>query len=163
MLHKIPRSNKSGSLAALFILYIYWAPYLAMGSFVLYANVAGTTKKIAAYGISYIGYSTGEDTASTRSFVCFKADWAGNLIAPQLFLAREAPTYRTAIIGMLVFYCLALLLVVIYGYTCWHDNKKKEIQQAKWELEHESHEDGFVAEEWQDLTDKENPHFRYTW
>lgn len=62
MLHKIPRADKNASLGALFLLYVYWAPYLAMGSFMLYANVAGTTKKLVTFSLSYIGYCTGKGT-----------------------------------------------------------------------------------------------------
>ncbi len=136
MLHKIPRSNKSASLGALFLLYVYWAPYLAMGTFMMYANVAGTSKKVVVFALVYIAYCT------------------GNLIAPQTFLAKEAPTYSTAIVVMLVGYIVSLLLIIAYGFVCWRDNKKKVLQQAEWEREHAGEAQGVIGDEWRDLTDK---------
>lgn len=64
---------------------------------------------------------------------------------------------------MLVGYCVAMILIMIYGYTCWRDNKKKATEQAEWESGHGSQEDNIVGDEWKDLTDKENRNFRYTW
>ncbi|KAK8869466.1 hypothetical protein IAR55_000030 [Kwoniella newhampshirensis] len=142
MLKVIPRSNKGGSLAGLFILYCYWAPYIIMGSSILYANVAGTTKKVAVFGISYWGYCV------------------GNLVGPQTFISKEAPLYPSATMTMLIGYCLSILLVCLYGFSCWRSNKLKVKQQEEWEANHHEQD---VAEEWKDLTDRQNPYFRYTW
>ncbi|WVQ85371.1 hypothetical protein IAT38_007536 [Cryptococcus sp. DSM 104549] len=141
MLREIPRTNKGGSLAGLFILYCYWAPYIIMGSSILYANVAGTTKKIAVYGISYWGYCV------------------GNLVGPQAFRDKEAPTYPSASLTMLIGYCASIALIALYGFVCWRDNKRKVIEQEEWEARNHDED---VGEEWKDLTDKQNPLFRYT-
>ena len=77
----------------------------------------------------------------------------GNLVGPQSFLAREAPDYTTAYTVMLVGYCLTIALMVLYGFLCWRDNKKKEVQEAAWRQSLQGVEQD-VAEEWQDLTDK---------
>jgi hypothetical protein len=54
---------------------------------------------------------------------------------------------------MLVGYCITIALMVLYGFLCWRDNKKKDIQEAAWREEtHGEQQD--VAEEWKDLTDK---------
>ncbi|OCF71539.1 hypothetical protein I204_07597 [Kwoniella mangroviensis CBS 8886] len=166
MLKEIPRSNKGGSLAALFIMYCYWAPYIIFGSSILYANVAETSKKVAVFGISYWGYCV------------------GNLIGPQTFRTPEAPLYRSAVMSMLIFYCLSILFIAAYGFICWRDNKRKVKKEEIWRA---SRPDDGVAEEWKDLTDKQvslvhpgmfycgignqlsvchsfqNPLFRYSW
>ncbi|WWC69114.1 uncharacterized protein I206_103050 [Kwoniella pini CBS 10737] len=142
MLKQIPRSNKGGSLAALFIMYCYWAPYIIFGSSIIYANVSGTSKKVAVYGISYWGYCV------------------GNLIGPQTFRATEAPLYKSAVLSMLIFYCLSIVFIALYGVLCWQANKKKEKQEAEWIA---SRADDGIAEEWKDLTDKQNPLFRYSY
>ena len=54
----LPRSNQGGSLAALYIVYFYWAPYVITNSLVM-ANCGGGTKKTVAYGIAYCGYLIG--------------------------------------------------------------------------------------------------------
>ena len=42
-------------MAALYIVYMYWAPYMVFGQLIMYANVGGTSKKVGVFGISYIG------------------------------------------------------------------------------------------------------------
>ena len=44
ILHVVPRSNIGGSLAGIYILYLYWGPYTNMMS-IMYANTGGYTKK----------------------------------------------------------------------------------------------------------------------
>lgn len=34
---------------------------------------------------------------------------------------------------MLVGYCVTIALMVLYGFLCWRDNKKKDIQEAEWQ------------------------------
>ena len=55
VLKVVPKSNVGGSLAALYIVYMYWAPYMVFGQLIMYANVGGTSKKVGVFGISYIG------------------------------------------------------------------------------------------------------------
>ena len=114
-----------------------------MGQIVLYSNFAGMTKKVAVYGIAYLGYCT------------------GNLIGPQAFLANEAPEYKTAIIVMLTFYALSIILCGCFALWCRTQNQKKEKQEEQWRATTASEDEARVAEEWQDLTDRENPKFRY--
>lgn len=55
VLKVVPKSNIGGSLAALYIVYMYWAPYMVFGQLLMYANVGGTSKKVAVFTISYLG------------------------------------------------------------------------------------------------------------
>lgn len=55
VLKVVPKSNIGGSLAALYIVYMYWAPYMVFGQLIMYANVGGTSKKVAVFTISYLG------------------------------------------------------------------------------------------------------------
>lgn len=57
VLKVVPPTNVGGSLAALYIVYMYWAPYMVFGQLIMYANVGGTSKKVAVFGISYLGAS----------------------------------------------------------------------------------------------------------
>ena len=100
----------------------------------MYANVGGTSKKVVVFGVSYIGYTV------------------GNLIGPQSFRATEAPSYPTAYTVMLVGYCITMALLVLYGFICWRDNKKKEVQEREY-METLGGRREEVAAEWQDLTD----------
>lgn len=60
----VPRTNVGGSLAAIYILETYWAPYMVFGQLIMYANVGGTSKKVAVFGISYLGYCVGKCACS---------------------------------------------------------------------------------------------------
>nr|XP_031859423.1 uncharacterized protein CI109_005067 [Kwoniella shandongensis]KAA5526495.1 hypothetical protein CI109_005067 [Kwoniella shandongensis] len=136
VLKAVPKTNIGGSMAGLYIVYMYWAPYMVFGQLIMYANVGGTTKKVAVFGISYLGYCV------------------GNLVGPQSFRASEAPNYTTAYTVMMVGYCVSLLLMATYGYLCWRDNKKKVVQEADWRASTQGQQQD-VAEEWKDLTEKQ--------
>ena len=101
-------------------------------------NTAGHTKRTTVIGM----------------FFCFYC--AGNIIGPHLFLATEAPRYFTAIKGLLGTYCALIVFQAIYTPWCYMDNKardKKGLHAARVEEE--------LLEGFDDLTDKENKHFRY--
>ncbi|WRT67613.1 uncharacterized protein IL334_004585 [Kwoniella shivajii] len=144
VLKVVPHSNIGGSLAGLYIVYMYWAPYMVFGQLIMYANVGGTSKKVAVFGISYLGYTV------------------GNLIGPQSFRAKEDPSYPTAYTVMMAGYCVTLGLMALYGFLCWRDNKRKVTQEEQWRASIAGQEQD-VGEEWKDLSDKENPKFRYTY
>ena len=55
----VPRSNVSGSLAGIYLIYCYWAPYVVVLSLVN-ANTGGYTKKTIVYGVAYCGYLVGQ-------------------------------------------------------------------------------------------------------
>lgn len=105
------------------------------------SNCAGHTKKVATNAIFLIGYCV------------------GNLIGPQTFLASEAPNYPTA--QSLMVACNAVVLVLFGGlaYGYHYDNKKRDRN-----MDSEAVEKFMAIEnhEFADLTDKQNPLFRYT-
>lgn len=80
----------------------------------------------------------------------------GQIIAPQFFLAKESPTYPT---GFRAFYVSTALMIVIQSallvYLRWENARCDRISAA---LEHEEQAD---AAAFLDLTDKEQPGFRY--
>ena len=59
---------------------------------------------------------------------------------------------------MLAGYCVTVLLLVIYGWLCWRDNKKKVIEEEEFRNATDSREQ--AAADWQDLTDKQVNLFR---
>lgn len=104
------------------------------------SNVAGHTKKITTNAIFLIGYC------------------AGNVIGPQTFKSSQAPDYTGACVAMVVCasVCLVLLIFLWIDYSL--ENKRRE----------EKANDPTVIEfqaianhEFADLTDKQNPLFRY--
>ncbi|KAK4946608.1 hypothetical protein LTR10_014460 [Elasticomyces elasticus] len=101
-------------------------------------NTAGHTKRTTVIGL----------------FFCFYC--AGNIIGPHLFLATEAPRYFTAIKGLLGTYCALIFFQAIYTPLCYFDNKARDKKGLHAERVEEELLEGF-----DDLTDKENKHFRY--
>ncbi|KAI1846987.1 hypothetical protein JX265_006816 [Neoarthrinium moseri] len=101
-------------------------------------NIAGHTKRTAVLGIY---------------FVCYVG---GNIIGPHMFLPHESPRYPTAIRGLLGTYCAAIFFQAVYTTWCWVENKRRD----KLGMQAEAFEEALL-EGFEDLTDKENKHFRY--
>ncbi|KAF8860424.1 MFS allantoate transporter [Acephala macrosclerotiorum] len=100
-------------------------------------NVAGHTKRATVLGLFFV-------------FYC-----AGNIAGPHLFFPEEAPRYKSAIKGLLVCYCVAAVVQVVYTTLCWIDNRRRDAKGLL--AEEEAEVAGF-----NDLTDKENKYFRYS-
>jgi ACS family allantoate permease-like MFS transporter len=131
--YALPRTNLAGQLVGLYILYTYWAPYVTLVS-IYQANVAGNTKKITLFAWFYVSWGL------------------GNIIGPFTFVASQAPAYTGGTVALIVCYVVAIILVLLYGLVCHMDNKKRK----------EAIEENIGESDWLDLTDKENPAFKYT-
>lgn len=125
--------EKSAKLAGYELSYLTTAAWACMSS-VLSSNVAGHTKKITANTIFLIGFA------------------AGNIIGPQTFLGSEAPLYITAKRTMVGTYVVSAISPFILFWIYYFRNKKKDAQ-------HISNES--INTEFADLTDQQNPEFRY--
>ncbi|KIW41001.1 uncharacterized protein PV06_06598 [Exophiala oligosperma] len=100
-------------------------------------NTAGHTKRTTVIGL----------------FFCFYC--GGNIIGPHLFLPDEVPRYFTAIKGLLGTYCALIFFQVIYTSWCWFDNRARDKKGLHAQRVEE------LFEGFDDLTDKQNVHFRY--
>ncbi|KKA23003.1 Allantoate permease [Rasamsonia emersonii CBS 393.64] len=54
----LPRTNKAGQLIGLYMLYVYWAPYVC-GLALFQANTAGRSKKTTVNAMDYFAYAIG--------------------------------------------------------------------------------------------------------
>ncbi|KXJ87208.1 major facilitator superfamily domain-containing protein [Microdochium bolleyi] len=137
---QLPRSNKGGLLAGYYICASYVGG-LIVALQMPAANIGGYTKRVTATAFVFLAY-------------CI-----GNIIGPHAFLGSEAPVYQTGcklIIGCCVgqactAVCLRLLLI----------RRNKERDAAAAALGDGVEED--ADEQMQDLTDFENPKFRYSY
>lgn len=78
--------------------------------------------------------------------------WAvGNLIAPQIFQEKDAPRYLPGFLVHIGVYAAYLCLVVVTRIVLMARNRRKDAEASQI-----SHDLAF-----QDLTDIENPNFRY--
>lgn len=159
LLYKLPTSSKGGRLAAYYIIQTHSIISIMSWS-IFTANIGGTTKKA---------------TASALLFVSF---CAGQVVAPQLFIAKEAPQYPTAFKAS--FSCFALLIVLTIGlvlYLAWMNrthNKEHGFIDPNAKADSTTGSGVFSGlqaagsvnemEEFYDLTDREQAaRFRYVW
>ncbi|KAJ5553191.1 MFS transporter [Penicillium frequentans] len=102
-------------------------------------NTAGHTKRSTVLGIYFVLYC------------------AGNIAGPHLFLSSEAPRYPTAIKGLAGSYAGAMGLQIIYTCYCFFENRNK----GRKGLLNGTNPTEEAMEGFEDLTDKQNQHFRY--
>lgn len=129
--------TEHGQVAGLF-LYSYFAPLSFIGIIsTISSNTAGRTKKTIASAMMLIGYCV------------------GNLIGPQTFKPSQAHSgYQTAKITMAVCAAIGLLFQVVLTLLNYFSNVKRDRENKKLP-------DHLVNSEFADLTDFENPEFRY--
>jgi hypothetical protein len=124
-------------------------------------NTAGHTKRSTVLGIYFVYASLRRASILSISMLTtlesYRLYCAGNIAGPHLFLSSEAPRYPTAIKGLAGSYAGAMGLQIIYTSYCFFENRKKE----KKGLLHESNSTEEAMEGFDDLTDKQNRHFRY--
>lgn len=108
-------------------------PYICLLSNIS-SNTAGHTKKVVSNAIFLIGYCV------------------GNMIGPQTFKAEEAPTYTTAKVTMVV--CAVIQVLTLVSLLVYYviENKRRNRRNETLDIE---------DSEFADLTDKQNPEFRY--
>ncbi|UKZ78972.1 hypothetical protein TrVFT333_006721 [Trichoderma virens FT-333] len=127
-------SNAGGMLIAFYCTQFF----LAQGNMIISLvtrNIAGQTKKGITMTLVFVGWAV------------------GNLIAPQIFQNNDAPRYLHGFVVHLVVYGVYLCLVVLTRIVLLARNRHKAAEVAEI-----SHDLAF-----QDLTDRENPNFRYVY
>lgn len=117
-------------------------------------NVLGSPLVLswATPGINVAGH-TKRTTVMAIYFVCYVA---GNIVGPHMFLTSESPRYATAIKGLLGTYCAVIFFQAVYTFWCWAENRRRDklgVPVVAFEQE--------LLEGFDDLTDRENVHFRY--
>ncbi|CCE82613.1 Piso0_002345 [Millerozyma farinosa CBS 7064] len=105
------------------------------------SNVGGYTKKMTVNALFLVGYG------------------AGNIIGPQTFLPSQAPQYVGGQIAMVVSYCVSFVLAIALYASYYFENKKRDRLQSEGKFADSEHLQDI---EFADLTDKENPLFRYS-
>ncbi|RSL77576.1 hypothetical protein CEP51_008963 [Fusarium floridanum] len=92
----------------------------------------------------------------TVNAICFIAYCAGNIIGPQLFFAREAPSYPSGFLAMMVCFCIGLLsCIALRVYLIMENRRRDSIIDAP-----ETDEvDCSMMANLMDKTDKEIPQF----
>ncbi|KAH8819825.1 MFS transporter [Xylogone sp. PMI_703] len=133
------KATQVGLLISYYITLSFWSAQ-TLGLAMISRNIAGQTKKATVVATNFIIWS------------------AGNAIGPQVFLARDAPRYFTAFAVHIGCYTLlVIVLIFLRWYLVRQNNKKDELAAAGIQ---EAMDDQYIHA-FEDLTDKENPNFRY--
>jgi hypothetical protein len=156
-LYVLPLNNYNGRLAALYMSYFYLGPYIvALG--INTANTAGHTKKVSRAAVHTPVHTLIIATIQvTVNALIFIAYCVSNIIAPQFFKSNQAPLYPLGMGAILGSYVLAIITIVAYAAYCYYENRRRD--QFDTDKDKRVHNDT----DFKDLTDKQNPHFRYCW
>ncbi|CAA21920.1 Allantoate permease [Schizosaccharomyces pombe] len=111
-------------------------PYICILSCIS-SNSAGHTKKVFMSAVSMIGYCV------------------GNMVGPQTFRSTQAPKYQGAKVSFVVCYCVAIFIIIAIYAVNVRENRRRDEKN-----EYLSNE--LSEEDKKDLTDFENPEFRYS-
>ncbi|KAJ5626865.1 Major facilitator superfamily domain general substrate transporter [Penicillium herquei] len=139
LMWKLPRENKHGLLAAYYVFYTYWGPYVLSTSLPM-ANTSGHSKKLTMNALFFLAYCT------------------GNIIGPQVFRSDDAPSYSRGYEGLLACLVVAMASIIAYGFLCRRENQCRDGMNGL-QLNIEASEETAFS----DLTDKEKSSFRYTY
>ncbi|TRX88961.1 hypothetical protein FHL15_010189 [Xylaria flabelliformis] len=132
-------SQHVGLLIAYYITLSFWAAQ-TLGLSLLSRNVGGQTKKSVVLAINFIFWAT------------------GNAIGPQVFLARDAPKYHIAFFTHIGCYAALVLVLLFFRWYLKQQNAKRDKLAAEGVREAK---DTNLTHAFEDLTDRENPNFRY--
>ena len=132
------KGTQVGLMLSYYIVLSFWAAQtLAMS--MLSRNIAGQTKKSACVAMNFIAWS------------------AGNAAGPQVFLTRDSPRYFIAFATHMGCY---VVLVIVIAFLRWNlisrNNAKDRLASEVREVNDEN-----LVHAFDDLTDRENPNFRY--
>ncbi|KAI9760055.1 MAG: hypothetical protein M4579_001888 [Chaenotheca gracillima] len=126
------------------ICYYLTGPYNAAFVLILSlqtANTAGHTKKVVTNAVLFLGYCT------------------GNIAGPFFYKEDQKPGYRLGIWSMLVSHLIEVVLILILRFLLARENKRRDQTQAH--LSPAEREREIAKTAFGDLTDRENPNFRY--
>jgi predicted MFS family arabinose efflux permease len=131
-----PLSHKWSLVGCTWLQFLVGAPVILSWN-LLTTNIAGHTKRSTANGLWFVFYA------------------AGNVAGANLFFAREAPRYFSALTGLVVCYAGMVVIAVFLAGWMKRENKRRDRLYGAGEDE-QAVEDGF-----RNQTDREAKHFRY--
>ncbi|RDW84617.1 putative MFS allantoate transporter protein [Coleophoma cylindrospora] len=140
MMITIPTTAKAGLLIGYYMISVSGASW-GLVMVMISNNTVGYTKKATVSGLQILAYG------------------AGNWIGPQTFRSSEAPDYPSGKLMVAIMYGLSAVILLVIRYVNWRENRRRDQLQAEsgtTEVTIEVERAKFM-----DLTDFEQPHFRY--
>jgi hypothetical protein len=134
------KATQVGLLISYYIVLSFWAAQTLSMS-MLARNVAGQTKKSTTVAMNFVAWCV------------------GNAIGPQVFLTRDAPRYFIAFATHLGCYVVLVLVMAYLRFNFVSRNNKKDRLVSQVAEARDDH----LVHAFDDLTDIENPNFRYVY
>jgi hypothetical protein len=170
MVHLLdPTTQRNASLAGVYIMGFYNVPWVLALSLQT-SNTGGTTKKsfvsvsIAIFYGMYTGFFyiqmpclIANQTLSISLYVA-----VGNIIGPQFFLESQSPRYPLGIGAMLCCFSIMAAMGILYFAVCFVSNQRRDREYGKIDESEGMVSAGLEADR-EDLTDRQNTRFRYTY
>jgi len=131
-----PLSQRWTLVGCTWLQYLVGAPVILSWN-LLTTNIAGHTKRSTANGLWFVFYA------------------AGNIAGANIFFAKEAPRYFSALTGLITCYCGMVAVSLFLCWWMWAENRQRDKKYGKGEDERA------VLDGFKDQTDFEAKHFRY--
>lgn len=134
---------------------------------VIGCNFTGFTKKQVVTSLTFTLYCIVSRLSRSRQrhsdkFSCPCTFKQANIIAPQTFLASEAPRYHTGILYTLVMMSAYIVLAWASWFVMLRENKRRDKLALTDPSYTRAHDNSDVLNGLRDLTDRQNGHFRYS-
>ncbi|KAK4050907.1 hypothetical protein OIO90_004883 [Microbotryomycetes sp. JL221] len=108
------------------------------------SNIGGVTKKTFVIAMTFVAWCT------------------GNMIGPQVFRASDAPRYRKGFAVHLGFYAAQVITLVFLRLYYLRQNASKKTQRIE-KYGEQAEDEVNLDNAFDDLSDRQNMHFRYQW
>ena len=118
-------------------------------------NTAGHTKKVVTNAFTFLGYCAG--MTPLPSVILAKLSGEGNIAGPFFYKSSQSPTYSLGIWSMIFSHIAEIILVLVFWWLMSQENKRRDHEAAGTDIL-----DSDVTA-FGDLTDRENPNFRYVY
>ncbi|KAJ5498726.1 Major facilitator superfamily domain general substrate transporter [Penicillium expansum] len=144
LLYTLPAERKMSRLGAVYSLLTCTVSYIMCMSMIS-SNIAGFTKKMTASVLIFVGYCVGQ------------------IITPQFFISSEAPTYPT---GFRAYFVTASMMIVLQAVLMMYylnENRRRDKRSEGTVIVDEGNQHHILETDLMDLTDREQPNFRYSW
>ncbi|KAI0895274.1 MFS general substrate transporter [Annulohypoxylon nitens] len=120
--------------------------------YTLTGTFGGVVSLIITIGMSNVAGHTKKSFTSATIFVAY---CVGNIIGPQLIKSQTKTSHYPELwLGLIICYCITIVASTTLFMVLRYENRKKESIMVEDETER-------AKLAFQDLTDKENPYFRY--
>jgi ACS family allantoate permease-like MFS transporter len=112
--------------------------------FTVPSNVAGKTKRTIISSMTLISYC------------------AGNMAGSQVFQTKDAPRYVSGTVACCICFALEALVILLWRFWYMYENRRRDRAAAESGLSKEEQEQFGREMGENDMTDLQNPHFRYS-